>query len=113
MKKASVFLLIATCAYLLVCLGYFIGRSSNGSVFYVDSYNNPEDTSSAPIQININTDDFYTLMLLDGVGEKIAQRIIMYRIENGPFEEVDELLQVEGMTKSKLEHIRDFITVEE
>ena len=61
--------------------------------------------------ININVADAEVLDKLDGIGEKTAQKIVEYRTENGPFETVDELLEVSGIGEAKLEAIRDEICV--
>ncbi len=59
------------------------------------------------VQININAADEETLMLLDGVGEKLAARIVAYREEHGAFESVEALLNVDGLGAGKLSVIRD------
>ena len=46
-----------------------------------------------------------------GVGEVIAQAIVDYRTENGPFTSVDQLLDVSGIGDATLENIRDLVTV--
>lgn len=59
------------------------------------------------VQININAADSATLMLLDGVGEKLAARIVAYREEHGAFASVEELTNVEGLGAGKLNALRD------
>lgn len=61
------------------------------------------------VQININAADSTTLMLLPGVGEKLAARIVAYREEHGAFASVEELTNVEGMGAGKLSALRDEI----
>lgn len=62
--------------------------------------------------ININTAGADELMLLDGIGENIAQAIIEYREAYGGFKNRDELLEVEGIGDKRLSKIYDFIFVE-
>ncbi len=67
------------------------------------------DPSSA--LININTADATQLESLSGIGEVLAQRIIDYRTEHGPFATVDDLDNVSGIGPATLAEIRDQITV--
>jgi competence protein ComEA len=62
-------------------------------------------------KININTADVWLLTALPGIGDVRAQAIVAYRNENGPFRDVNELLNVEGIGTVTLEKIRDLITV--
>ena len=48
-----------------------------------------------------------------GVGPVLAQAIVDYRAEHGPFVSVDELLEVSGIGETKLEGIRNDITLGE
>jgi competence protein ComEA len=41
----------------------------------------------------------------------IAQAIIDYRTQNGPFSSVDQLLDVTGIGDATLENIRELVTV--
>ena len=61
--------------------------------------------------INVNTATATELEELPGVGEVIAQAIVDYRTENGPFTSVDQLLDVSGIGDATLENIRDLVTV--
>ncbi len=51
------------------------------------------------------------LEALPGIGEVKAQAIIDYRDQNGPFNNINELLKVKGIWESTLEEIEDLITV--
>jgi competence protein ComEA len=72
-------------------------------------------TSAAPAvvvpasdgRININTATAAQLDQLSGIGPALAQRIIEYREQNGPFQTVDGLLKVKGIGQALLEKIRD------
>jgi len=61
--------------------------------------------------VNVNSAIATELEELPGIGEVIAQRIIDYRTENGPFATVDELIDVSGIGDAILESIRELVTV--
>ncbi|MFB3737656.1 MAG: helix-hairpin-helix domain-containing protein [Candidatus Velamenicoccus archaeovorus] len=61
--------------------------------------------------INVNTATAADLEALSGIGEVLAQRIVDYRTEHGPFASVDDLLDVSGIGDAILADIRDQITV--
>lgn len=63
--------------------------------------------------ININTADITTLDLLPGIGPATAKKIIDYRIANGPFRNVTDLLNVNGIGEKKLASLKGLVTVGE
>lgn len=64
-----------------------------------------------PVRMNINTATVSELDLLPGVGEVIAERIVSFREENGPFRSVDDLIHVEGVSDRTIDGFRDQVTV--
>jgi competence protein ComEA len=51
------------------------------------------------------------LETLPGVGPVLAERIVSYRRDHGPFATVDDLLDVPGIGEAKLASLRDQIAV--
>lgn len=66
---------------------------------------------SPPQKVNLNTAEAWLLQALPGIGEGKASAIIDYRVENGHFCSVDDLLKIDGFGKSIVDKIRDFVTV--
>ncbi len=66
------------------------------------------DVISYPI--NINTADASLLTALPGIGDAIAEKIIAYRTENGPFQEINALIHVNGIGEKKLNALLPYIT---
>ena len=63
--------------------------------------------------ININTADSEALVVgLTGVGPQKAMAIVRYRQANGPFKQVSDLAQVNGIGESTVEQNRARITVD-
>ncbi|MBN2605584.1 MAG: helix-hairpin-helix domain-containing protein [Bacilli bacterium] len=61
--------------------------------------------------ININTASLDLLDTLPGIGPTTAQSIISYRLENGAFTSIEDLLNVPGIGEGTLSEIRNLITV--
>lgn len=83
----------------------------------------PEETETAPgetetepegmaSRVNLNTADAAALESLPGIGPALAQRIIDYRMANGPFQTTAEIQDVRGIGSGIYAKIKDSITVE-
>lgn len=73
----------------------------------------PEESNlSAEIKVNINSDNIFELMQLDGIGEAKAKAILEYRKENGNFISIDELMNVPGIGEALFEKIKNSVTIE-
>jgi competence protein ComEA len=62
-------------------------------------------------KVNINTADLATLQTLNGIGPATAQKIIDYRVANGPFASPDSLKAVAGIGEKKYAAIAGLICV--
>ncbi len=62
------------------------------------------------LPVDINSADLSRLMMLDGIGLELAERIIDYREEHGGFTSVEELMEVEGIGEGKFAKLKYRIT---
>jgi competence protein ComEA len=78
---------------------------------HMELYIPREGEDQSPQKIDINRAEPWLLEALPGIGEILAQRILDYRSENGPFKRIEDLLKVSGIGAATFEKIKDFITV--
>lgn len=69
------------------------------------------NTTSKESKININTASIEELDTLPGVGEATANKIVNYREENGNFNSIEEIKNVNGIGDKKYLDIKDKIMV--
>lgn len=117
-------LIILTLLFAVFTTGFLAGRMTSRTAITVnvpvsmltEPTQVPEsrpaaDSVKVAFPIDINRADKDALMELPGIGEVLAERIIVYRNTHGSFTAVEELLQVKGLGKNKLEEIWDLITI--
>lgn len=109
MKKAQIILIALSAAFVCIMVGFFMGRNTSQKL-YISSGITTDSTQSTG-KLDLNTATVYQLQILPGVGQVLAQNIVNYRQENGPFTSTDELLQVKGFGPKRLEAILEYITV--
>ena len=62
-------------------------------------------------KVNINSADASQLAFLPRVGPSVAQRIIEFRKENGPFKSPDDLMLVRGIGEKTFALIKPYVAV--
>jgi len=71
-----------------------------------------EHYEDAPVvQVDINAAGIEELASLPRIGPKLAERVLDYRRQHGPFQSADELTRVKGIGRKMLETIRPYITI--
>jgi comEA protein len=120
-NRISLCLLVVTLVFLSGLAGFYIGRNTNRGNVDIEilkpavTATVPSETGATeatlPGKVNINTALKEELVTLPGIGETLAERIIAYREENGPFQKTEELLNVNGIGEQKWEAIRDLVCV--
>jgi len=74
---------------------------------------NEQVRSPVMTMIEINSAPRGELELLPRIGPKLAERVIEYRRQHGPFRSVDDLGLVPGIGPKTLEQLRPFVVVRE
>ena len=68
-------------------------------------------SSAQSLQVDINQADAKQLSQLKNIGLKKAQSIVLYREQNGPFANLDDLKKVKGIGKAIVEKNRAFMVI--
>ena len=114
MTKTDWSLLAVTLSFVLMLTAMY-GRdrgSSDAMTYTITTVRAAAEPTAPQVQpISLNIGDIDELMLLPGVGEVIAQRIIDYREEHGPFQTIEEIMNVSGIGEATFADIKDQITV--
>ncbi len=60
-------------------------------------------------KVNVNSADATQLALLPRVGPSVAQRIVEYRKQNGPFKKAEDLMLVQGIGEKTYQLIKPYV----
>lgn len=62
-------------------------------------------------KVNLNTAGIEELCTLTGIGETRAQAIVDYREQNGGFQSIEELMNIDGIKEKTFEKLKEEVTV--
>jgi len=89
--------------------------SVSDSIFHARSQTLLNDSVTAenvPVKkVDLNTATKTELMSLPGIGEAMAERIMLYREENKSIKKIDELKKVKGIGEKKFEKLKPYIEI--
>jgi competence protein ComEA len=85
------------------------GGEANRVEIYVPELG--QTPSPAPQKVNLNTAPAWLLEALPDIGPALSQSIIEYRDQHR-FERISQLMQVEGISPTIYERLKDLVTVE-
>ena len=91
----------------LGCLWYFATARGLGTIDIDQA-----QMRTANFLVEVNTASEYEFNCLPGIGPKTAAAITTWRTDNGPFESVDSLIEVPGVSENMLEKLRPFLYFE-
>lgn len=125
LNKAETTAVAVTLLFVVLTLGFHWGRRSTPAQFSVrtaaaataalpaaSERGAPAAPASESAAVNINTATLEELCSLRGIGEALAQRIIDYREEHGPFACIEDITRVSGIGSGVFAEVRDRITVD-
>lgn len=130
-SRVGLVLLVLLCLGCAFALGVVFGRGSGWEqvvltsylVEYRDSSSGAAESaaeSDAPIwepsetkPVNINTASQAQLEMLPGIGPALAESILSYRTDFGPFVTTEQLMEVPGIGEKRYAAVEKLICVEE
>lgn len=61
--------------------------------------------------VNLNSATVAQIASLPGIGPKTADLVVQYRVKNGPFKKIEEIMNVRGVGEKSFLKIKDRLTV--
>jgi competence ComEA-like helix-hairpin-helix protein len=61
--------------------------------------------------IDLNTATAEQLQQVPGIGPSTAKSIVNFRQKSGPFQRIEDLLAIKGISKARLEKMRPYLTI--
>ncbi len=102
----ALFVLAAVCLALSI---WHWGQLSGWATSEVEIDRLPERVYD--YRIDINEAGYVEWLQLPGIGGTLANRIVRYREEHGPFQSIDDLDNIKGIGPKTLEKLRPWLTV--
>lgn len=102
---------MATAVFILLAAVRYFTASGRGYAGYTVTAERSAAVEDESEPIDVNAADREMLERIPGIGAALASRIVAYREQYGPFQSVEELVNVSGIGERTLEEIRPYITV--
>jgi competence protein ComEA len=95
------------CLFGLIALGLYwtVHGGLHGRLIEIDH----ADQVKAEFKVDVNTADWTELVTIPEIGQTLAQRIVDYRGQHGPFQSVDDLRHVRGIGPKTLERLKSYV----
>jgi competence protein ComEA len=110
LRPAEVIAFALAAVFIAAAVFLAVHRFSNDDLIFKPTSSTAKTVETKWV-VNINTASAEELMMLDGIGEALAERIIDYRDEHGGFESVWDVVNVSGISRNMFNKIYEHITV--
>jgi competence protein ComEA len=94
-----------------IALFVLVGMLGLGADVAAERRGDQVAATKADAPVNINTAGVKQLMTLEGVGQKVAEKVVEYRTAHGPFKKPEEIRKVQGIGPALWEKNRERIVV--
>ena len=101
--QVTLFFILSICAIGICGYVAFLGFGTSG----LESFDEIE-RQNAEFQVDINTAPWTEIALLPNIGETIARAIVKFREANGGIENIESLVQIDGISDKKLAQLRRY-----
>jgi comEA protein len=88
---------------------YRVTDSLFSALSNADRWDHDADAGGTTAPVNINSAGRAELMRLPGIGAAYAERIIDYRMRNGSFDSIEQLMRVRGIGPKTLARLRPHV----
>ncbi len=96
----------------LVKVGYVLAACFFIVCFCLSSFSMADDEKLVGKTVNINKATAEELATVPLITPELAKKIVKYREDNGDFQVIEELLQVEGFNRDLLNRLKPFLLLE-
>jgi competence protein ComEA len=101
-------LLAVVMVAMIVWVVCFWQTDSGGPIILQQLSVQTQETASSALDLNTATEE--ELEALPGIGPVLAERILDWRAENGPFQSAEDVMSVKGIGQATYEKIAPYIT---